>query len=150
MTEEIIVDGVNVAGCEYLCTNHMGNNCLNHNQDFSMNCKNNNDCYYKQLIRLEQENKELRERLSGKTFFCENCEKQARENEKLKEKVKLRENELANMAEQANMRINTYLSALEEIRDYLNTLSSVDSDFPNTETYLRIQDKIGDVLNEGK
>ena len=74
---------------------------------------------------LQKAYNELEERLSGKTFFCENCEKLARENEKLKE-------------------------ALKEIRDYLNTLSSVDSDFPNTETYLRIQDKIGEVLNEGK
>ena len=39
-------------------------------------------------------------------------------------------------------------NALEEIKDYLNTLSSVDSDFTNTETYLRIQNKINEVLNE--
>ena len=39
-----------------------------------------------------------------------------------------------------------YRSALEEIRTYLNTLSIVDSDFPNTETYLRIQNKIEEVL----
>ena len=40
--------------------------------------------------------------------------------------------------------------ALEEIREYINTLSSVDSDFVNTETYLRITDKVNEVLNESK
>jgi hypothetical protein len=35
----------------------------------------------------------------------------------------------------------------EEIRDYLNTLTTVDTDFVNTETYLRINDKIEEVLN---
>lgn len=39
-----------------------------------------------------------------------------------------------------------YHKVLEEIRTYLNILSSIDNDFPNTETYLRIQDKINEVL----
>ena len=31
---------------------------------------------------------------------------------------------------------------LQEIKDYLNTLSGIDNDFVNTETYLRILDLI--------
>lgn len=57
MTEEeiIIIDGVNVAGC---CK------CYNVEQKIlcgaSGICANNPNCYYKQLKRLEQENKELK------------------------------------------------------------------------------------------
>lgn len=68
--KEIIIDGVDVAGCEFLCTNQMGNNCLIHNRGFSMNCKNTSDCYYKQLKRLEQENKELKENIKDKPLQC--------------------------------------------------------------------------------
>ena len=50
--EEIIIDGVNVAGCEQ----RFGDNkCALLDQYF---CED-SDCYYKQLKRLEQENKEL-------------------------------------------------------------------------------------------
>lgn len=73
MTEEIIIDGVDVAGCEFLCTNQMGNNCLIHNRGFSMNCKNTSDCYYKQLQRLKQENKELSKLIRGTKDYAEVC-----------------------------------------------------------------------------
>ena len=59
MTEEIIIDGVDVAGCEHLCTSQMGNNCLIYNRGFSMNCKNTSDCDYKQLQREKQYCKSL-------------------------------------------------------------------------------------------
>lgn len=35
-----------------------------------------------------------------------------------------------------------YKSCLQEIKEYLNTLSGIDNDFVNTETYLRILDLI--------
>lgn len=50
--KQIIIDGVDVSWCKYFCLNQMGNNCLNHNRGFSMNC-NNNNCYYKQFKRAE-------------------------------------------------------------------------------------------------
>jgi flagellar biosynthesis chaperone FliJ len=53
MTEEIIIDGVNVAGCANL--DSLICNC-------GVICKG-RDCYYKQLKRLEQENKELKEKI---------------------------------------------------------------------------------------
>lgn len=55
MTEEIIIDGVNVARCHYY---EEGDCC---NKDIlTLSCENTN-CMYKQLKRLEQENKALKD-----------------------------------------------------------------------------------------
>ena len=58
MTEEIIIDGVDVAGC-YADKKKMkdGLYCFWEGG----NCEYNKYCYFKQLKRLEQENKELKE-----------------------------------------------------------------------------------------
>ena len=60
MTNKQMIDDVDVSECKYFCLNQMGNNCLNHNRGFSMNC-NNNNCYYKQLKRKQNELEELRQ-----------------------------------------------------------------------------------------
>ena len=60
MVNNQIRDDVDVSECKYFCLNQMGNNCLNHNTGFSMNC-NNNNCYYKQFKRKENELEELRQ-----------------------------------------------------------------------------------------
>ena len=60
MTEEIIIDGVNVAGCNVYKDGH----CIDKTAILlcdTNKCSNYKDCYYKQLKRLEQENKELKE-----------------------------------------------------------------------------------------
>jgi len=54
MNEEIIIDGVNISEC---CFYNNGK-CDNPN-GMACNCVNNAVCYFKELIRLEQENKEL-------------------------------------------------------------------------------------------
>ena len=61
MTEEIIIDGVNVAECEFY---YEGECCQTNykNEIFTKRCKCSDKlCYYKQLKRLEQENKKLKE-----------------------------------------------------------------------------------------
>lgn len=55
--KQIIIDGVNVAGCEYF--NRFRNIC--HNKNLCCDCEKNQDCCYKQLARKEQENEELRQ-----------------------------------------------------------------------------------------
>lgn len=69
MTEEIIIDGVNVAGCEKLgetidgITCGLGKRIRFANEIITKHnlCEDNPNCHYKQLKRLEQENKELKE-----------------------------------------------------------------------------------------
>ena len=60
MINKQIIDDIDVSECKYFCLNQMGNNCLNHNRGFSMNC-NNNNCYYKQFKRKQNELEELRQ-----------------------------------------------------------------------------------------
>ena len=63
MGNEIIIDGVNVAGCLFLTecgTYHFccGNDIRESDLPFANYCKENANCYYKQLKRLEQERNE--------------------------------------------------------------------------------------------
>lgn len=69
--EEIIIDGVDVTGCEHRFDDNL---CALIDQYF---CED-SDCYYKQLKRLEQENAELKaenERLKTQynCYACGNC-----------------------------------------------------------------------------
>ena len=61
--QQIIINGVNVSGCEYVCNTAFGNiGCkLPFNEE--IHCCNNLNCYYKQLARKTQECEELKERL---------------------------------------------------------------------------------------
>lgn len=204
MTEEIIIDGVDVAGCNAYKEGH----CLDKTAILlcdTNKCSNYNDCYYKQLKRLEQENKklsfaiekclenagiecddeeqalrslpmlgnahykvlvekeeleqenaELRERLSGKTFFCENCEKLARENEKLKSQYNCYACDTCSGKEDyRNMKrhcgnaiktVHTYRSALEEISLIIDELKQQYDYMSDYSEIKEIQDKINEVL----
>ena len=84
MTEEIIIDGVNVAGCEYYIQDYQRANNIEGryehckdvcelNGDNYFYCKMNNNCYYKQLKRLEQENKKLSKLIRGTKDYAEVC-----------------------------------------------------------------------------
>lgn len=75
------------------------------------------------------------------------CDYLEQENKELKEKVKARENELANMAEQANMRINTYRSALEEILESAKFSQCLPCGSGNLEDCLNCND---DTTNNGQ
>lgn len=67
--EEIIIDGVNVAGCYWKCKDgdcamyYADLSADNNELEFGFNCEDNTDCYFKQLQRLEQENAELKKEL---------------------------------------------------------------------------------------
>lgn len=108
--KEIIIDGVNVAGCEFAVKftndNRIRCHCVKgllrldtmYEQPLSALCENNPNCYYKQLKRLEQENEKLKE-----------------ENESLKE-VKDFMSDNLDIALKDKFK---YKSALEEIREIL-------------------------------
>lgn len=62
MTEEIIIDGVNVAGCEFYFKDEKYSCDLSFiNQEELCKCDDVQDCTYKQLKRLEQENEKQKE-----------------------------------------------------------------------------------------
>ena len=60
--KQILIDGVDVSGCEYFLKGYCY--CINHIVErMSENefCKDNPNCYYKQLLRKEQECEELKD-----------------------------------------------------------------------------------------
>ena len=93
MTEEIIIDGCNVAECNFY-TKGISDFCV----EKDWYCADIKDCYYKQLQRLKAENEELK-----------------RENEILIEKA-YRNADRIYLEEKEN---NKLYEALEEIRDYI-------------------------------
>ena len=179
--EEIYIDGVNVAGCYWKCKDgdcamyYADLSADNNELEFSFNCEDNPDCYYKQLKRLEQERDKLIE-------FCIQLDKAKseqhlqwqqrcteirnedlkqidelkQENKQIKKDVQLfkcldtfGESEchcacrcLGNeFCEDADKKINTYRSALEEIRNLVKGHKIAD------EVRLKsILDKIEEVL----
>lgn len=113
------------------------------------------------VTRLEQENKALKDNNNHLQAIIDDGRAENKrfreENKELKEEnvkllfgkgalIKLCDN-LTKIIDEKKEKESKLWQALEEIRTYLDTLSSIDSDFPNTETYLRIQDKINGVLN---
>lgn len=91
MDKEIIIDGIDVAGCGYFCEADKECSICGMGTDgedtFCRYCKDNLNCYYKQLKRLEQENAEVKA-----------------ENERLKEEIKVLQ---YNIAEYSNNNIDT-------------------------------------------
>ena len=71
MDKEIIIDGVNVVECKYLNKVVNEEPYCNIDEEHLYTCSSDDNCYYKKLKRLEQENAELKA-----------------ENERLKEKIK--------------------------------------------------------------
>lgn len=63
--EEIIIDGINVAGCGHFKINK-GFNCYKGYNCTEKECF---DCHYKQLKRLEQENAELEKELKSQQMI---------------------------------------------------------------------------------
>lgn len=154
MTAEIIVDGVNVAGCSYyehIVENRYKPECdcketkikLGYycNEYSTSECKD-NDCLYKQLQRLKQENFALTQESQQKSqTICELMQ----ENEELKTE-KLYRGIDKQFIEDANDKLywenKRYRSALEVIKLILDTKCSIVS---NSEAV----GIINEVLNEG-
>ena len=70
MTEEIIIDGVNVAGCEFYINDYKYSCDLSFtNQEELCSCEQIKDCYYKQWQRLKQENEKLKEEVEARRKY---------------------------------------------------------------------------------
>ena len=77
--KQIIIDGCDVSGCEFLDNVEYDKLCLmiSHRNECQVNCSNKPNCYYKQLKRKEQECEEIRNKLNS------NIERMNEQNEKL-------------------------------------------------------------------
>ena len=123
MTEEIIIDGVNVAGCEFYLQDEKYSCDLSFiNKEELCKCDDVQDCYYKQFKRLEQENKEEKKAYNECMHY------------------------LACMTEQRN-KLKT---ALEEIRNYCDRIEQ--GSVIGTQDCLinSIKNITNEVLNENK
>ena len=58
--EQIMINGVDVSGCEYACNTAFGKNGCKHPMMKNIYCSKNPNCYFKQLARKTQECEELR------------------------------------------------------------------------------------------
>lgn len=173
LTNTVIIDGVNVAGCndyrevEYkempICMNYYNHLPKPPKETEFQYCAGNKNCHYKQLKRLEQENKEI----GRKAFLAEQnvqttaatfCEKDNKiieleqENKELKSDVlkwqkafsrqyQINENKGYSKAEEncrsALEKINLILDELKQQYDYMTDYSEIKE----------IQNKINEVLN---
>ena len=63
MSEKIIIDGVDVSGCEYACNTAFGKNGCKHPMMKNIYCSKNPNCYFKQLARKTQECESLKQEI---------------------------------------------------------------------------------------
>ena len=160
--KETIINGIDVSECGFCCWKHNANELIeNYCAIFNNKCICNPDCYFKQLKRLQQENKELKKANNLKNELLadlgcptvatakrlqftlkEQIDRLQQENEELK-KIKneiMKPILLPNIEEEAT---NKYKSALEEIRNIAETPIIADKN-----RFDEITNKINEVLND--
>lgn len=123
--DSIMIDGEVVNGCLFIGTNGLTSHKIPYCREFTNNCKDNPNCYFKQLARKAQE-----------------CEKSKKELKELKRQYKLS----CLDCEYKNMKadVNRYRKSLEEIKDYCS--SKIKSDFDFIEAYTPILN----IINKAK
>lgn len=131
MTEEIIIDGVNVAGCGAYKDKHCKDKTSIMFCDTNL-CSNYPYCYYKQLKRLEQENNAYKQSEQEATEIIA----------ELKEYSQRMENQRENYYKE----YKKYRSALEEINLILDELKQQYDYMADYSEIKEIQDKIKEVL----
>lgn len=80
MTDEIIIDGIDVSECEFYCEEYCNlSNDRNERLPFAEKCTEYSDCCYKQLKRKEQECHKYKQALDEITEslipICDSCRK---------------------------------------------------------------------------
>jgi chromosome segregation ATPase len=155
MTEEIIIDGVNVSECDYI--SDLDCSCIfvknYYGTTTSIRCSQVKNCHYKQLKRLEQENKELKRKIEillgqlvindGEDVTVQISQSQFDEYNELKQ-----ENEKLLDARNHFMGVNLkYFNALEEIKSIADKFDYWNNNLPEaSEVISEIKDKINEVL----
>ena len=119
--KEIIIDGVDVAGCKYF--NRFRS--IWHNKNLCCDCEKNQDCYYKQLQREKQNSQEARD-VAIKEF---------NRAEELKTLLKRKEQEYEELRQYHNKCCEENAKKLEEWLEKYNQVSTnfYNGDYCNTE-----------------
>lgn len=133
--KQIIINEVNVAGCEYF--NRFRNIC--HNENLCCDCEKNQDCYYKQLKRKEQELQ------------------QAMDNYVQLDLQRVKEyNELVDLYKAKEQKYKAYKQTLTEIKEIAKPYCNACSEFWRGKgkhckycNYSKILQKISEVLDDG-
>lgn len=169
MTEEIIVDGVNVTGCEYqetikgeaYCYCIDARNCEGYITELIILCEEHPKCQYKVKTRLEQENNSLQAQLNNITVQSNNAiTALEQENAELKAYKDINE-DFKKAWDELNEKYKQLRSALEEIREKIKSLNkdicnncgwnNTDNCQPNgyvCHDLIEIKNKINEVLND--
>ena len=125
--KQIIIDGVDVSGCEFVFVGKDKKakiSCWCNKLNFI--CKDNPNCYYKQLDQLKAENEELKKQLTildDETIVVEITENQFEEYQKLKQTLteikEIAKYELNNLTESA-INGGRYVEILQKISEVLD------------------------------
>ena len=150
MTEEIIIDWVNVAGCDFY------NDCRCSAQEhyaegeflWAEKCEECPNCYYKQLNRLEQENEALRNQCNKcKQYAIEqNNRRLLDENEKLKEEFEKTSDGFLKIQYKLASNCDNYRKALEEIRELAEKSIKISYNLEVNSMLYDIKDKINECI----
>lgn len=138
---ETIINGIDVSECEYINCCSEEAKCIILQDDICSNshyCKSEPDCYFKQLKRLQEENKELRQARKNSPDIQEpyvylyrqikkQCHKLEEENKELKKQ--LTEDKILDEEIQSLSREDKYKSALEEIKNITERLITEQSEY---------------------
>lgn len=133
--KEIIIDGVNVAGCTFLddYSKSMCNGFRGDNSGFHQgHCIQNRNCYFKQLQRKEQECEDL---ISGIDFLQQKLAVKEQECEELKK-------EQAEIKKYLGISSKTILERLEELQEFR------DIDKEQLFNYKQALEKIEELAND--
>lgn len=134
--DEVIIDGVNVAGCEFCEQLSNGKNTITHCRIKYCYCKDYKKCYFKQLKRKEQECEKLKEEYNEyvKTHHYNNAEfKQERDS-----------------LIQEISHNNQYKQALQKIKIAIDECSCTQAFSIDGDLYNQIIDIINEVSNNDK
>ena len=117
--EQVVIDGVDVSGCEYACNTAFGKNGCKHSMMKNIYCSKNPNCYFKQLQRKTAECEELKKEIKKLTteYDRENLHNAdlAFKNYQI-EKANQRQTKIAN---DLGKNMLKYEQALNEIEEYL-------------------------------
>ena len=162
--EQIIIDGVNIAECEYHYDIHKTMLVDGNIKTFKNYCQINNDgcyginCYFKQLARKEQECEQLNKRASSLGEIADNLQQRnhhlTQECEELKEKIRIKDDENSNLNKkyrQEQAEKFSYRKALEEIEEVIKTPCTEDCVYYElSRCYDCIKTSILDIINRAK